>query len=197
MDKPINIKKRNKRQSIMDAALGFFTLKGIHKTSIDDIVNEAHVAKGTFYLYFKDKPDLMQQISVNIISRIMLDAYRQVKAAPEADFTDNVILFVDYIIEYFKTHKLVLKLIERNFSWPIAKDKMDHESDNELFSGMVDSFLNHPYSDEVSREQSYKYLYSIIMLCVSVCYSSIINEEPDTIDNMKPVLYDIIAKVLM
>ncbi len=30
---------------------------GIKKTTVDDIVNEANIAKGTFYLYFKSKED--------------------------------------------------------------------------------------------------------------------------------------------
>lgn len=196
MAKSIERKKNDKRQSIMSAAYEFFLSKGIHKTSIDDIVKKANVAKGTFYLYFKDKPDLMQQLSVNMTSNILLDAYKKVKDNPKDDYTENVILFVDYIIEYFKSHKIVLKLIERNFSWPIVKDKLNKKQDNELFTEMVNSFLNHPHKADFSTEDTYKYLYSIIVLCVSICYSSIINNQPDTIENMKPVLYDIISKIL-
>ena len=36
--------------------------KGFQKTSISDIVNEAGVAKGTFYLYFKDKLDIRYKL---------------------------------------------------------------------------------------------------------------------------------------
>ena len=36
----------------------FFTDKGIKNTSIQEIVDNANVAKGTFYLYFKDKYEL-------------------------------------------------------------------------------------------------------------------------------------------
>lgn len=41
-----------------------------------------------------------------------------------------------------------------------------------------------------------KYIYSILAMCGSVGYSSIIGSQPDTIDNTKPVLYDIITRIL-
>lgn len=37
------------------AAFALFTQKGINDTSISDIAKKANMAKGTFYLYFKDK----------------------------------------------------------------------------------------------------------------------------------------------
>ena len=47
--------KNKKLNKLLDTAFQLFTDKGIHHTSIQDIVNHAGVAKGTFYLYFKDK----------------------------------------------------------------------------------------------------------------------------------------------
>ncbi len=44
--------KKQKKDSLLDAAFGLFMENGFHKTSISDIVNQAGVAKGTFYLYF-------------------------------------------------------------------------------------------------------------------------------------------------
>ena len=43
-----------------------FTSKGIQKTSISDIVEDAGVAKGTFYLYFKDKYDIRNKAAFDI-----------------------------------------------------------------------------------------------------------------------------------
>ena len=46
-------RKERKRQSLLAAAYGLFTEKGVAKTSVDEIVRRANVAKGTFYLYFQ------------------------------------------------------------------------------------------------------------------------------------------------
>ena len=55
-------KKQWKRASLMDSAFRLFTTQGVSKTSIEDIAKAAGVAKGTFYLYFKDKYDLVGYI---------------------------------------------------------------------------------------------------------------------------------------
>ena len=51
-------KKKKKRIALLDAAYDLFTSKGVAETSISDIVQRAEMAKGTFYLYFKDKNEI-------------------------------------------------------------------------------------------------------------------------------------------
>ena len=46
--------KKVKKDALFNTAFELFTTKGIAKTTISDIVEKAGVAKGTFYLYFKD-----------------------------------------------------------------------------------------------------------------------------------------------
>ena len=46
----------------INTAFELFTTKGTNQTTISDIVNKAGVAKGTFYLYFKDKYDIRNKL---------------------------------------------------------------------------------------------------------------------------------------
>lgn len=48
-----------RRDELMDAAEALFLKKGFAATSVSEIVEEADVAKGTFYLYFKTKDDVL------------------------------------------------------------------------------------------------------------------------------------------
>ncbi len=50
--------KNEKENRLLDTAFKLFTEKGIKGTSIQEIVDNANVAKGTFYLYFKDKYEI-------------------------------------------------------------------------------------------------------------------------------------------
>ena len=50
--------KKKKEDALYNTAFELFTTKGTNKTTISDIVEKAGVAKGTFYLYFKDKYDI-------------------------------------------------------------------------------------------------------------------------------------------
>jgi AcrR family transcriptional regulator len=47
-----------RRRQIMEAALACFVRKGYHKTTMDDIVAESGLSKGTLYWYFENKDDL-------------------------------------------------------------------------------------------------------------------------------------------
>ena len=49
--------KKQKKDALLNTAFELFTSKGITDTTISNIVDRAGVAKGTFYLYFKDKYD--------------------------------------------------------------------------------------------------------------------------------------------
>ena len=51
--------KKKKKEALFNTAYELFTTKGINATAISDIVEKAGVAKGTFYLYFKDKYDII------------------------------------------------------------------------------------------------------------------------------------------
>jgi len=54
-----NNKKIDKYDRIIDAAIKVFARKGFHKARVSDIADEANVADGTIYLYFKNKDDLL------------------------------------------------------------------------------------------------------------------------------------------
>lgn len=111
------------------------------------------------------------------------------------DFIENVILFADAIIEYFKRNRLQLRLIERNFSWPLVTRQMSARTDA-IWQALIRDLQASPLARTHTGDEMFKLIFVIVEMCGSVCYSSIIEEKPDTIDNMKPVLYGIIRRAL-
>ncbi len=71
---------------ILDAAMAVFARLGFHKARMDDIAQDAGVSKGTLYLYFKSKDDLIAAILRRIFAR-ELNAVRalQTTDAPVSD----------------------------------------------------------------------------------------------------------------
>ncbi len=61
MAKPKESKAKNggKRDAILQAAWGLIRHYGYSKTTIDDIAKRAKVGKGTVYIYFRSKTDIM------------------------------------------------------------------------------------------------------------------------------------------
>ena len=47
-----------RRDAILSAALDEFSIRGFEATRLDDVARRAGVAKGTIYLYFRDKESL-------------------------------------------------------------------------------------------------------------------------------------------
>lgn len=187
--------KENKKQSLLAAANKLFMEKGVSKTSIDDIVHMAKVAKGTFYLYFHDKTDLQQALILKICTQVLNEAYDTVEPNATGDFIEDLIAFIDCIIELFKRDRMVLKLIERNFSWPMVAQELYTGSDP-LWQKLLAILKNSPPAAGRSDDELFKMVFVIVEMCGSICYSSIIEGNPDTIDNMKPILYSIIRKAL-
>jgi AcrR family transcriptional regulator len=51
-----------RRQVILAAALEEFSARGFEATRLDDVAKRAKIAKGTIYLYFRDKESLFQEL---------------------------------------------------------------------------------------------------------------------------------------
>ena len=59
--------KKNRREEILSAAISAFSNKGYHDTSISDIIENAGIARGTFYLYFENKRQIFDSVLDNLI----------------------------------------------------------------------------------------------------------------------------------
>lgn len=195
----INAKKLLKRNKLYDAAYELFTTKGMTETVIEDIAKKAGVAKGTFYLYFKDKYDILNKIiyrkSVTVLKQTM-DATESKVKAENAGMIDGVLFFIDYLIAYFKSNKKMLRLIHKNLSWGLYRKILADSDDLLEVKGMLQRLTDEYRTGGVNNDVIEKNMYIIIELVSSICYSSIILEEPYTIDEIKPTLYKTIRKIL-
>ncbi len=70
--------KREKLLRIKQAAAELFTIKGFDAATTEDIAKRAKVAKGTLFLYARDKRDLVFLIFNDEIARISQKAFAQV-----------------------------------------------------------------------------------------------------------------------
>jgi len=187
--------KEFKEKALFNSAYELFLNKGIRNTAISDIVKKAGVAKGTFYLYFKDKYDICDKIIIEKSSELIKEAYKAVVINGHSDYTETIIAFTDYIIEYLKQNVVLLTLVHKNLSWGLFKKAIADERDKEieliyeyLKKGLEENGLESQDLDEV--------VFMIVELIGSICYSSIIHNEPREIGEMKPILYRMIRKMV-
>ena len=62
--------REQRRQELIGAALKVFASTGVAATSVDDIVRAAGVAKGTFYLYFDTKDDIVTAVAERMVEGV-------------------------------------------------------------------------------------------------------------------------------
>ena len=119
----IDNNKQMKRESLLDSAFSLFIDNGFNKTSISDIVNNAGVAKGTFYLYFKDKYDIRNHLIAHKASQIFQAAYADLLRHPDIqDFEEQVLFITDNILDQFAANHSLVTLISKHLSWGFFKN---------------------------------------------------------------------------
>lgn len=187
--------KALKMKKLYDAAYELFTSKGVHNTVIDDIVKHAGVAKGTFYLYCKDKYDLVDRVIIRKLSFVINNAMKALsekKKAEELDFQESVIFFADYLINYFRGDTRFLELIVKNFSESLYQKLFRCEELEPTRKIFVENFM----LNGGSSENAGKRLYLIVCLVSIVCYNSIVQKMPYTFEQIKPELYRSVRQIL-
>ena len=76
------VKEHNERKNeIIDVAEVLFYSKGYESCTINDILKEVGIAKGTFYHYFSSKEDILDAVLDRIISQMMARIHGSLSSA--------------------------------------------------------------------------------------------------------------------
>ena len=196
IESKVGAKKRKKESELFSAAYELFTTKGMHNTAIDDIVKKAGVAKGTFYLYFKDKYDILNMLILQKSTGVIREALEETEKKSFDTFDDKLLFFMDYIINFFTKNKLMLKLINKNFSWGIYRKAIMKPEQNKEVEIVVKSFIDALTEREMDLQEAELTLFMVFELVGAVCYSSIILEEPTDIETIKPILFKKVLAII-
>lgn len=187
--------KKQKKDSLLDAAFGLFMENGFHKTSISDIVNQAGVAKGTFYLYFTDKYDLRNKLISHKAVQVFSNAYNALLNTEIKAFEEQIIFIIDHILTQFqKDHSLVF-FISKHLSWALFKNSLidapedGQENIYEDYCRLLEGSGLHFTDPEIM-------IYMIIELISGTSYNSILYNQPQPIEELKPYLYETVKSII-
>ena len=193
MDK-ITQKKNEKYTKILDTALGLFERNGTHLVSIDEIVKGAGVAKGTFYLYFKDRYDLISTLIIEKASKYMSLLNDEYEPRDFGDVSTSVHHYIEYLSDFLQKNKTLCILIEKNLNTCVNAVAQTKEGPiKELYEKIFSELINCGVAEAEARAKLYLY----IELIVSSCCNAIIRETPYTIEELKPHLCQIIESSIL
>jgi AcrR family transcriptional regulator len=104
-------KSSARREAILAAAFDEFSARGFAATRIDDVARRADVAKGTIYLYFRDKEALSQEL----VRAMLVPLVAALEAPPPENVPIRVLLeaFIDLFVRevYGTKRRAVLRLV--------------------------------------------------------------------------------------
>jgi AcrR family transcriptional regulator len=91
--------EKHKRNEILRAAKKLFTEKGYRSTSVREIVREAGTSMGNLYFHFKNKSEILREISREFVDilRKQINEVRDIGFSPEIGFA------LDFRIGYITT----------------------------------------------------------------------------------------------
>lgn len=204
----IDKNKQIKRKSLLDAAFKLFISKGIHNTSVSDIVKGAGMAKGTFYLYFKDKYDIRNKLIAHKASGLFKEADRELKKTNITKPVEKVVFLADNIISQFERDKTLLSFISKKLSWGVFKNALIQEKEETALSKKNTLVQNEEndedfydifhsvFDDENKYDDIEIMIFMIIELVGTTCYSSILYNEPTDITHLKPYIFRTIRQIM-
>ena len=163
-----NDKKKFKQMKLLEEGFKLFTKNGIKETSVQDIADNAKVAKGTFYLYFKDKYELRDILIIKKSQKLFNDALEQ------------------------------LQFISKDLGWGIFNKAIInmYSRPEEEGNGFKELFLKGIKDNNIKLENPEATLFMIIELVGSTSFTCISYGEPLSIENFKPILYKEIRKMI-
>ncbi len=172
------------REAIRGHAVELFHQKGVDATSINELVRKCGIAKGTFYLYYKDKDDLVESV---------FDECRQ-------NFIQEVIIknkdihkvthFANSLIEYFTDNQMFLVELRKNMS---TYKKYDYiEKTIKAFTKVILNYLKFYGERPINNIDIYNQ--ALIVMILEICYQGIIDGSGNDKEEAKNILCDVFKR---
>lgn len=188
--------KKKKKEALFNTAYELFTTKGINATAISDIVEKAGVAKGTFYLYFKDKYDLRDRLVTYKTSQLFGNAHTALIEQNIQGFENQMFFVIDHIIDRLEKEPKLLQFISKNLSWGIFKNAFENtvpENSRQFYDYYQDMLTQ----NHISCENQELMLFTILELVGSTCYSCILYQQPVSMEEYLPYLHQTIRQIFI
>ena len=102
--------KEQLRQEIIDIAIQLFEERGFGAVSVDEIAQRTGIAKGTFYLYFKSKADLIQSVLEKGLALLEAAVFHAIKHG-EGDARSDLRNVMRAQLGFFEEHGYIITLL--------------------------------------------------------------------------------------
>lgn len=99
----------NKRKLILEIGEKIISEKGYTKTTIEEITKKAKIAKGTFYIYFKNKEEFFPSIIEEALDQLIKEIKRETDKID--DFFGKMKKGIEMYFSYFEKRYSLFKIL--------------------------------------------------------------------------------------
>lgn len=185
-----NISKRNRIQL---AAMQLFQEQGVDSTSVNEIVKRANVAKGTFYVYYKDKKELISQILTKKHGSMLNDLLNTSYEKAMKEGKHWMLALVEEMISFYENNPDILRMIQKNITNTL--DTMEHRDQVLKEIERLQDILSILKKEHESTRQALNKFVLIMETTSFLCYNAIFYQQPDSLKEIKPLIMDTVEKL--
>lgn len=158
-------------------------------------MGKAGIAKGTFYLYFKDKTDIRNRLISSKATQLFQNACLKLNQTSLTRLDEQFIFLTDEILRALKQDTSLLFFLSKHLSWGIFRSSMSEEKSPDGVSA------RELYEQLIARsgcrfENPEIIIYLVIELVAGTSYNAILYQDPADIEELKPYLHTMIRRIV-
>lgn len=115
----------DRRERIISNATELFAAKGYHGTTIDEIVQATGIAKGTFYVYFNSKEEILVEVIKRLVESTLEKIDREIEKKEGQDVVTRIeIKGQEMLALYLERSELLYMLLGETVGNPRLMDQL-------------------------------------------------------------------------
>ena len=180
MDFKLRPKGKKQRQRIIEAAVDLFSSGGYHHTHVGHVTNALHISKGTFYLYFKNKHDLLVAVFDHLVQEL---TRTEQEIAGELDYLVRMRKRGEAYIAFYRKYHKIFDIIRAESIGPESRPQLSVQA---IYRKILD-----PVAEDIAKAQKEGLLpeipadpqllsYMILGALDFLCYRLLIDDKYST-----------------
>jgi AcrR family transcriptional regulator len=158
--------KEFKKQLIAEAAYKLFSSSSFEAVTVEDIARLAEFGKGTLYLYFENKEDILAYIFCHGVEELCQDIEEQCSPEPDVGEALNRYMSLQYGF-YHKYHFMFLSLLRRKLEGNLNPDQFSEtmrtqEMITDLVAGILERGTREGYIVDVDSRKLARVMKNIL-----------------------------------
>jgi AcrR family transcriptional regulator len=141
-DSKLRPKGKKQRQRIIETAVELFSSRGYPHTHVSHVTDALHISKGTFYLYFKNKHDLLVAVFDHLVQEL---TQTEKKIAGESDYFVRMTKRGEAYVRFYRKYHKIFDIIRSESIGPESRPQLSVQA---IYRKILD-----PVAEDLAKAQ--------------------------------------------